>query len=77
MTMERKVAKRALVINLIEEEAGLDGKAKLRARTYNNVKTDATEEAIHAVGKALSGLMAKQTQDIMVSEKAIMKQKME
>jgi hypothetical protein len=33
-----------------------DGKPILRSKSYNNIKWDATDEDVYAVGQALSGL---------------------
>lgn len=45
------------------------GKPIYRLRTYNNVKTDATDAAIYAVGNGLAGLQINPVNAIMRVDK--------
>lgn len=51
-----KVPQSSRLILKVQTGVNDDGKAVYRQRSFNNLKTDATDGDIHAVGLALAGL---------------------
>ena len=68
MPITKSIEKRSLILN-VEDGYNEDGSVKTKARTYNKVKANASDEAIVAVAGALGGLMANQVLSVNVSEK--------
>ena len=68
MPITKTIEKRSLILN-VEDGYNDDGSFKTKARTYNKIKANASDEAIAAVAAALGGLMAAQVHSVNISEK--------
>lgn len=64
MAISESVFKRSMSINV-----GGDDDAKVKAYTYNGIKTDAQVDKIHSAATALGKLMEGQVGDIVVTNK--------
>lgn len=59
-----KVPQSSRLILKVQTGVNDDGKAVYRQRSFNNLKADATDDDIHAVGLVLAGLQQYQVEAI-------------
>ena len=68
-TVKQEIMKRSLIINVAN---GVDdnGKTKIKAFTFGNLKAEAKVEDVFEAANALGGLYAEEVQSIVLSEKS-------
>lgn len=70
--MEIQSSKEKISLKIVLTEGMVDGKEKLKSKTYNKLKTDAENTSIYEAGTILSDLQSKELKNIMKVEESIL-----